>query len=146
LGATISFISMLCNELFEYFLLRALTSHFSLAPYLQLLEKMYDTLRDSALGQLIRLFSHKKVFLYADEEPGFVLLSPASDTEKQIESGSQAHADDTPDDENRSPLSKTAGHPIHPTLTSDGVVLVDWYIAGKLSSSGFFSLHSLTCG
>lgn len=71
---------------------------------------MEETLRDSPIGQLIRLLSKNRLLQYPEERTDFTLPEayiPTLDSEKQAASTDNSKS--------------------QPRLTSDGHILVDWY-------------------
>ncbi|KAF8863389.1 MFS general substrate transporter [Acephala macrosclerotiorum] len=103
---------------------------------------MYDIIRDSSFGQILRLLARNKILLFSDELPGFKLPSPTT-SEKRIEiesetstvtnfgqrsDGSKLSLDEEQaqqaDDVS---IARTVSRPVHPVMTSDGVILIDWY-------------------
>lgn len=108
---------------------------------------MYDIIRDSSFGQLLRLFTKNKILRYPDEFPGFQLPSPVITTteEKGIECeseastvanfGQQSDESNLDLDEERAQrdnvtVERTISRPVHPVMTPDGVILIDWYTTG----------------
>lgn len=117
---------------------------------------MYGIIRDSSFGQLVRLVTKNHYFQHVDEQPGFELLLPTRDDQEKIrESDSEqstiadirldesdveakAEADGNrtvPGTEGHDGHSMTAtvSRPIHPVLTSSGIILIDWYATGMES-------------
>ncbi|KAE8445003.1 hypothetical protein EG329_014009 [Mollisiaceae sp. DMI_Dod_QoI] len=107
---------------------------------------MYDIIRDSSFGQVLRYFTGNRILLFPDELPGFELPSPTSE-EKRIEYQSEASTianfgkdvngnDSSPDEEHAQgadiPVARTVSQPVHPVLTFNGIILVDWYTTGEL--------------
>ncbi|KAL7942043.1 MFS general substrate transporter [Trichoderma barbatum] len=101
---------------------------------------MYDTFRESALGQAIRFVSGNKWLQYPEEEPDFVLppeyTALLSNSEKQHKATfdrSNPHTHQRSDKhgrfdpEQQIELKRTKSAPIAPQKTNDGVILVDWY-------------------
>ncbi|KUJ22347.1 MFS general substrate transporter [Mollisia scopiformis] len=105
---------------------------------------MFDIIRDSSFGQLLRLIAKNKILLFSDELPDFELPSPTTE-EKEIEHqsetstitndrrGSSGDKIDRDEDEELAtrpdiePIERTISQPIHPIVASDGIILVDWY-------------------
>ncbi|CZR50664.1 related to FLR1-Putative H+ antiporter regulated by yAP-1 and involved in multidrug resistance [Phialocephala subalpina] len=102
---------------------------------------MYDIIRDSSFGQILRFFSRNKMLPFSDELPGFELPSPTTE-EKRIEGESEAstvsnftqRSDESKlnlDEElaraDNASIARTVSRPVHPVMTSDGVILIDWY-------------------
>ena len=130
---------------------------------------MYELIRDSALGHLIRIITKNRILLHPDEIPGFELpptrdvsddpsgtterrdevdltsdrqsesstdVEESSESKKDIEKGIEedpAPAEATrthsnvDHERNSIAIQKTISRPIHPSLTSDGTVLITWY-------------------
>jgi len=110
---------------------------------------MFDIIRYSSFGQLIRLITKNRVLLYPDEKPGFELPRPALESEKKEQYSEESsvfnNIQDSADIEtNFDSLIPTAGlpistleppngdqiykplsRPIHPVVTSDGIILID---------------------
>ncbi|KAL7905982.1 major facilitator superfamily domain-containing protein [Trichoderma velutinum] len=87
---------------------------------------MYDTFRESALGQAIRFVSRNKWLQYPEERPDFVLPPERERTVGSIQRGPyMEHGRFDP--EQQIELKKTKSEPIVPQKTNDGVILVDWY-------------------
>ncbi|KAJ6082802.1 major facilitator superfamily domain-containing protein [Penicillium canescens] len=111
---------------------------------------MYDLIRDSTFGQIVRIVTNNKCLEYAEEKNGFQYPY-------YIQKGKEAEAPDPDASDNFHPLDSTketdieengyAGNPIErlatlqslhelekyqskpikPTTTRDGSILVDWY-------------------
>lgn len=106
---------------------------------------MYDIIRDSSFGQVLRYFAGNKILLFPDELPNFELQSPAPE-EKAIEYQSEVSTianleqeaskteavDAEKQDQEADNLSVTsvASRQIHPVITSEGIILVDWLTTG----------------
>lgn len=105
---------------------------------------MYDIIRDSSFGQILRFFTRNKILLFLDELPGFELPSPTT-SEKKIEIESEASTvtnigqqsdesklslDEELAQRDNVSVARTVSRPVHPVMTSDGVILVDWYTTG----------------
>ena len=101
-----------------------------------------DLLRDSSLGQIIRLLFGRKVLPYADERLGFqlpshyttVLRDETKSDSLSSESGPELTPPvdrvpdlEIPEQKEGLDLERTRSLPIVPVKTSDGVVLVDWW-------------------
>ncbi|KAJ4859898.1 major facilitator superfamily domain-containing protein [Trichoderma breve] len=87
---------------------------------------MYETFRESALGQAIRFVSRNKLLQYPEERPDFVLPpdpDPASDSSQTADEDGE----DLSRERTQIELKKTKSEPIVPQKTNDGVILVDWY-------------------
>jgi DHA1 family multidrug resistance protein-like MFS transporter len=117
---------------------------------------MADIIRDSSLGQLIRVATSNRYLQYVEERPGFQLPTPIVEPskEKEQEAGSASDSESesgidleragtrdlrpyfsrTTQQEAVGP-ERTVSRPIRPTLTSDGTILVDWYSTGKFRHS-----------
>lgn len=112
---------------------------------------MLDIVRDSTLGQMIRLVSHGRYFPYIDESPNFKMPHPvppirkatnenkehvenlvpqnSSDSQTIISATRHIEADLERQLSRREPAlpRTTFTSPIDPIITSDGITLVDWY-------------------
>jgi len=121
---------------------------------------MTDLLRDSVVGQLLRLV-HRKWFLYPDERPDYQPpnYEAAIDQEKekvlehsgstnnhvsynQLDERPESVLEQQPDLEalrlastitdrhGTNSVEHVGSHALTPVKTSDGIVLVDWYTTG----------------
>lgn len=106
---------------------------------------MYDIIRDSSFGQVLQYFARNKILLFPDELPNFELPSPTTE-EKRIEYqsevstisnfGQEASQNEVVDAEKQAQqadnlsITRAASRPIHPVITSEGIVLIDWYSTG----------------
>jgi MFS transporter, DHA1 family, multidrug resistance protein len=103
---------------------------------------MSELFRDTVAGFFIRTITGKRFLRYPEEIPGFqpskAILEEGSDgsVSKILDGKDTDDADrssqDSEDVELGTPLGPNASRPIHPVVTKDGVILVDWYSDGRL--------------
>lgn len=117
---------------------------------------MYDTIRDSSFGQALRFVTGNKTLLFPDELPNFELPSPTTE-EKKIDYESEVSTITNCNRESKGneldideelaqradiePIERTISRPIHPVMTSDGIILIDWYATGKFCASWIPESH-----
>lgn len=103
---------------------------------------MSELFRDTVAGFFVRTITAKKFLRYPEEIPGFEIPAPiggdASDDSAvnslndKAEAGQEASqsGENDKDVERGIALQPSASHAIHPVVTKDGVILVDWYSEG----------------
>jgi DHA1 family multidrug resistance protein-like MFS transporter len=103
---------------------------------------MSELFRDTVAGFFIRAITAKRFLRYPEEIPGFEIPTPFvedANDDSALEKADEKDVGQEPsrlstsdeDVERGNTLQSIASHVIHPVVTKDGVILVDWYSDGR---------------
>lgn len=99
---------------------------------------MTELFRDTVAGFLIRIITAKKFVWYPEEIPGFKIPTPVGEDvsddstaksvdEKDVGEKLSWSSKNDEDVEQGNVLQPALSQIIHPVVTKDGIILVDWY-------------------
>lgn len=105
---------------------------------------MSELFRDTVAGFFVRAITKRKFLQYPEEISGFkfpIAADVSDDSARQSSNEEAKSAQETGgssegdrDIERGTALQTTSSHAIHPVVTKDGIILVDWYSEGRYSS------------